>query len=332
MSQIDQEGRAPAQAHQAAMESAAEPPFREELEQVWGERWGAVDEVGRLRRVLVRQPGDELLAVREDAWDERLGALVDPEGRWYWTDRNPPDMDKVREQHQGLVDALLDEGVVVDVAEPLGGGFVKAIYARDPSITVPGGAIVGRMAVRMRRGEEPYTTRTLAGLGMPILGTITGTGTLEGGSFCKLRPGVAALGTSIRVNHEAARQLEALLALQGVELIVVPIAGYSIHIDLHFAMVDVDRALVDPTGLPYDFLVQLRELGIETIEAAPEEEWGLNLLCLKPGRVLMAEGSPRSADILSRAGVDVLTIPYDEIQKNGGGVHCSTIELVRDPA
>jgi N-dimethylarginine dimethylaminohydrolase len=329
---VEQTGRAPDQAHQAAMESAAEPPFHEELEQVWGARWGASDEVGTLRRVFLRRPGDELLAVRADAWDERLGALVDPHGRWYWTDRNPPDMEKVREQHQGLVDALLAEDVVVDVAEPLGEGFVKAIYTRDPMITVPGGAIVGRMAVRMRRGEEPQVTRELAALGMPILGTITGTGTLEGGSFTKLRPGLAAFGTSIRCNHEAARQLETLLGLIGVELIVVPIAGYSIHIDLHFAMVDVDRALVDPTGLPYDFLLKLRELGIETIEAAPGEEWGLNLLCLRPGRVLMAEGSPRSADLLSRAGIEVTTIPYDEIQKNGGGVHCSTMELVRDPA
>jgi arginine deiminase len=25
-------------------------------------------------------------------------------------------------------------------------------------------------------------------------------------------------------------------------------------------------------------------------------------------------------------------IPYDEIQKGGGGIHCSTMELVRDPA
>jgi N-dimethylarginine dimethylaminohydrolase len=113
---------------------------------------------------------------------------------------------------------------------------------------------------------------------------------------------------------------------------VVPIAGYSIHIDLHFAMVDVDRALVDPSGLPYDFLLKLHELGIETIEAAAGEEWGLNLLCLRPGRVLMAEGSPRSAELLSRAGIEVTTVPYDEIQKNGGGVHCSTMELVRDPA
>ena len=328
----EQPGSAPPQAHQAAMASAAEPPFHEELAEVWGARWGAADEVGPLRRVLVRRPGDELRAIREDAWDERMGALVDPDGRWYWTDRRPPDLDLVAEQHEGLVGALRAEGVEVDVAEPLGGGFVKAVYARDPTITVPGGAIVGRMGVRMRRGEEAHATRTLAALGVPILGTITGTGTLEGGSFVKLLPGLAALGTSIRCNHEGERQLRVLLDLIGIELIRVPVPGYSIHIDLHFAMVDAGRALIDPAGLPYDFLVTLRALGIETIQAAPDEDWGLNLLCLRPGRVLMAEGSPRSADLLDRAGVEVVTIPYDEIHKNGGGVHCSTIELVRDPA
>jgi N-dimethylarginine dimethylaminohydrolase len=301
-------------AHQAAMEGAAEPPFHEELEQVWGAAYGAHDEVGVLRRVMVRRPGEELAAIRADAWDEELGALVDPHGRWYWTGREAPDLERVAAQHAGLVEVLRGEGVEVDVLEPLGGGFVKSMYTRDPSITVPGGAIVGRMGVRMRRGEEPHVTRALAAAGMPILGTITGTGTLEGGSFTKLRPGLA------------------LLELIGVELIRVPVAGYSIHIDLHFAMVDVDRALIDPAGLPYDFLVTLRELGIHTIEAARGEEWGINLLCLRPGRVLMAEGSPRTTELLERAGIEVVTIPYDEIHKNGGGVHCSTIELVRDPA
>ena len=46
----------------------------------------------------------------------------------------------------------------------------------------------------------------------------------------------------------------------------------------------------------------------------------------------MAEGSPRTAERLARAGVEVVTVPYDEIHKNGGGVHCSTMELVREPA
>jgi N-dimethylarginine dimethylaminohydrolase len=320
----------PPDLHQTRMESAAEPPFHDELTAVWGAEWGAADEVGRLRRVLMRRPGDELAAVRADAWDEEAGALVDPDGRWYWTDREPPDLAKVRAQHAGLVSALEGEGVEVVLAEPLGEGFVKAIYARDPLVTVPGGAIIGRMAVRARRGEEAAVTREVAAAGLPILSTITGTGTLEGGSFVKLRPGLAAFGTSIRCNAEGARQLGEVLARIGWELIVVPLPGYTIHIDLHLAMVDHDRALVNAPGLPFAFLERLKAEGIETIYPDPTEAWALNALCLSPGRVLMAEGSPRTAEILDRAGVEVVTVPYDEIHKNGGGVHCSTMELLRE--
>ena len=30
--------------------------------------------------------------------------------------------------------------------------------------------------------------------------------------------------------------------------------------------------------------------------------------------------------------VEVGLVAYDELQNNGGGVHCSTMELIRDPA
>ena len=33
---------------------------------------------------------------------------------------------------------------------------------------------------------------------------------------------------------------------------------------------------------------------------------------------------------LEQRGIEVLRIPYNEIQKNGGGIHCSTMELIRD--
>ena len=46
----------------------------------------------------------------------------------------------------------------------------------------------------------------------------------------------------------------------------------------------------------------------------------------------MAQGSPRTAQRLADAGVEVVTIPYDELHPNGGGVHCSTMELIRRPA
>jgi N-dimethylarginine dimethylaminohydrolase len=318
--------------HQKAMESAAEPPFVDELEAVWGERWGASDEVGRLRRAIVRSPGEELAVITADAWDEDAQALVDPDGQWYWTDREAPRLDDVRDQHRGLIEALQREGVEVAVAEPMASGDTKAIYVRDPFVMTPRGAIVGRMGVRMRRGEEPEVTKLLANLGVPIVGTITESGTLEGGSYLKLRPDLHVLGTSIRCNQAGADQLRSLLALMGVELLVVSIPGWSIHLDLHMGLVDVDTVLVDAERLPYDFLIALQRHGFKLIEADLSEPWGINLLCLRPGRVLMADESPRNAERLDAAGIEVVTVPYGELHKNGGGIHCSTNELVRDSA
>ena len=229
--------------------------------------------------------------------------------------------------------ALEAEGVeVVEVQGPAAPHLSRPIYTRDPLCTVPGGAIIGRMAPAMRRGEEGMVARTVAAVGMPILRTIHGNGLLEGGSFVKLTPKLAAYGTSFRCNEEGARQLREVLDVLGIELLVLPMAGWSIHIDGHIGMVDVDKALVDIAGLPYWFLERLRAEGIEAIPCPAGEEWAINSLALRPGRVLMCEGYPHARDALERRGVEVVTIPYDEIQKGGGGVHCSTMELVREPA
>jgi N-dimethylarginine dimethylaminohydrolase len=313
----------------------AEPAFESPAQQrlVWGDEWGARDEVGRLRRVLVRVPGDEYARVRADCWDERAQALVDPAGGWYWESRDPPDVERVQRQHAGLLDVLAAEGVdVVRVAGPAPAHLSRPVYTRDPLCTVPGGAIVGRMAPAMRRGEERMVARTVAALGMPILRTIHGTGLLEGGSFVKLTPRLAVYGTSIRCNEEGARQLREVLDVLGIELLVLPLGGFSIHVDGHLGMVDVDKALVDVAGLPYWFLDRLQREGIEAVPCPPGEEWAINSLALRPGRVLMCDGCPRAREALERRGVEVVTIPYEEVQKGGGGIHCSTMELVRDPA
>ena len=55
------------------------------------------------------------------------------------------------------------------------------------------------------------------------------------------------------------------------------------------------------------------------------------LLALGPRRVLMAEASPRLAQRLRDAGVELRTVAYGEVQRNGGGVRSSTMELLRDP-
>ncbi|MGH3021952.1 MAG: dimethylarginine dimethylaminohydrolase family protein [Gaiellaceae bacterium] len=286
--------------------------------------------MGRLRAVLMRRPGPELERIRADRWDPAVQALVDPEEGWYWESDQPPDLARVEEQYDGLVAALEAEGVEVHFAEPIAPRFSKAMYTRDPLLTVPGGAVIGRLAPHMRRGEEQSITRAVASLGIPILRTTTGTGLVEGGSFVKLTPTTAAFGTSIRCNDEGARQLEETLRRMGIELLVCPLSGFSIHLDGAFAMVDVDKALVHAPGVPYWFLERLSELGIEAIWCHPDELWAINSLALSPGRLLMCDGYPYTAERLERRGIDVIPIPYSEIQKNGGGIHCSTMELIRD--
>src|SRR5918999_3576750 len=323
---------APESYHQSLFPPEPDPPFHDPAEQetVWGAIWGSVDEVSQLRSVLMRRPGAEFEEIRADAWDPAAGALVDPERRWYWTSEHAPDLALVQEQYDGLVAALEGEGVEVHFADPIEPRFGKAMYMRDPLLSVPGGVVVGRMGPRMRRGEEASVTRAAAALGVPILRTITGTGLVEGGSFAKLTPNVAAFGVSIRCNEEGARQLGEVLQPLGIEILVVPLAGFSIHLDGHFAMVDRDKALVDAAGLPYWFLERLRELGIEALWCHPEERWAVNLLAIRPGKVLMPAECSRTAELLEQRGIEVVPIRYDEIQKNGGSIHCSTLEIRRD--
>jgi N-dimethylarginine dimethylaminohydrolase len=318
--------------HQSLFPPLPEPPFEdvEERVRVWGERWGANSEVGPLRAVLMRRPGAEFERIVAERWEPALGALVDQNAGWYWESEEPPDVALVHEQYEGLLELLRTEGVEVHLAEAAPERCSKAMYTRDPLLTLPGGAVVGRLAPRMRRGEERGVTQAVASLGMPILRTIVGTGLVEGGSFAKLTPKVAAFGTSIRCNDEGARQLEDVLRYHAIELVVVPMAGFSIHLDGAFAMVDVDKALVDARDLPHSFIARLRELGIEAIWCHPDETWAINSLAVRPGRVVMCDGYPYTAERLERRGVEVLRIAYDEIQKNGGGIHCSTIELIRE--
>lgn len=316
-----------------ALGPEAEPGFFEpsELSGNWGRMWGASDEVSQLRTVLMRRPNQGLRRITAEHWDEDLEACVAPDGTGYWYDRKSPNWERVVAQHNGYVQALQREGVEVVMAPELSETFTKSLYTRDPLVTVPGGAIVLRLAPRMRRGEEQSITQTVASQGMPILGTLSGNAIAEGGSFVKLRSDLAAFGTSIRCNAEGARQLRRHLEGVGIRLIDVALPGYLIHIDGGMVMIDHDLALIDSRRLPYTFIEELHRLGIETVEVPIGENWAVNSLTVAPRRLIMGAHLRRSADLLAdRYGVEVIPVEYDEIEKNGGSLHCSTMELQRD--
>ncbi len=263
---------------------------------------------------------------------ESIGSFGDLEEGWYFQSETIPELADIQAHHDGLVRTLRDEGVEVFMLEGVSGNRFKSCYTRDSSFAVKGGAIVGRLAARMRRGEELPVTRTLAGLGMPILRTIHGTGLMEGGSFAWINSKNAVIGRSIRVNDGGVAQVAEVLNRQGVELSVADLSGYLIHIDAAFLMINVDLALIDASRLPYSFIQKLEALKVRTIEISPEDDgWIVNGLAVRPGRVIMPHGlSQRTREALDRNDIDVVELPYDNMHPNGGGIHCSTCPLVRD--
>jgi len=319
-----------------AFPSHAEPAFESAAQQteVWGQAWGCDSDVGRLRKVLMHRPGSEFDIIDPSQRLEELGSFGDAEGQtWYWRGDVIPSLAEQQEQHDQLTAALRAEDVDVVALNRCAPGRHKTVYTRDSAIAVKGGAIVTRLGPIVRRGEEASVTETLAALGMPILRTIHGTGLMEGGSFVWLNPRTAAIGRSSRVNEEGTRQVEEVLAAQGVELLRVDLTGYRLHIDGALVMIDVDTAIINPTQLPYWFLERLTEMGIRTIEIHPDDAAGtVNCLALRPGRVLMQAGlSPRTADTLDKLGIEIVPIDYDKLFLGGGGIHCSTAPLVREP-
>lgn len=329
----DDDGVQPENYYQRLFPPEPTPEFHhpDELVRTWGRRWGAADEVGRLRTVLVRRPNFTALSTAtEDLWDTAARAYVDPAGRWYWRDPKLPDLERAAQQHAGLIAALRAEDIEVVEAPELPDELSSSVFTRDPLVTVPGGAIIARLAPRMRRGEEPSIARTVADLGMPILGTIAGSGLVEGGSFVKLRPDLAVFGLSIRCNPEGARQLAVLMEPIGMELIRLELPGYTIHVDGQLHMVDNDLAIANTHRLPYSFLRRLDALGVKVITPHPQEQYACNALTVRPRRLLFPAHCGRTADRLAAEGVEIVPVDYDEILKKGGGIHCSTMELVRD--
>lgn len=316
------------------IQGQGEPTFEDPAMQeiVWGNVWGLNNDVGRLRKVLVHRPGIEWDVMKTGgAYVPEIDALLGPHDMWYWKGRERPDIPKAQAQHDNLTGALKAEGVeIIEVLDPLS-HLTKTIYTRDTAIIVKGGAVLCRFGIDYRRGEELPVMRTLAEIGMPILHTIHGKGLMEGGSFLWLNQTAAAVSIGHRSNHEGARQLGEVLKTLGVELLWVDNTGYGLHIDGSLVMLKPDLAMAFVNDLPWWFLDRLKEMGIHILDAVEGDGWqSVNCLAVSPGRVIMPASAERSAGKLIKAGIEVIPIEYDEIPKGGGGIHCSTLPLVRD--
>lgn len=316
----------------------AKPAFEDPEMQtrVWGRPWGVSNDVGTLKTILMHRPGNEIKVITADKYDPNIDALIDNEEQWYFRSDKEPNLPGMQREHDALVKLLKEHGVEVVYVDG-GNRDPNAMFVRDMGMVINGGLIISRMGPvgkeygTGRRGEEAYITKKIAQIGMPILHTIHGEGLMEGGSFCLLDEKHAAIGLSHRGNRCGADQVRNVLSVQGIDLVEIPLVGFSMHLDGAVVMIDHDKALINIERLPYWFIDHLKGLNIEPIQADFRDAvLAVNCIAISPGKVIMDELAPWTAEKISKSGLEILPISYKECRKHGGGIHCSTLPLVRE--
>jgi N-dimethylarginine dimethylaminohydrolase len=214
---------------------------------------------------------------------------------------------------------------------------MDSIYCRDASIATDKGMIICNMGKAARINEPPAEKKVFDFYGIPVLGTITAPGTLEGGDVAWLDKHTLAAGHSYRTNEEGIKQLTTLVKPLGVDVIPVSLPHYKGPCDVFHLMsilspVDSDLAVVYSPLMPIAFRNYLLKRGFQLVDVTDGEfeSMGCNVLALAPRECLMLDGNPKTKAALENAGCNVTVYKGTEISvKGGGGPTCLTRPIGR---
>jgi dimethylargininase len=246
---------------------------------------------------------------------------------------HPVDLALAQAEHDRFVDVLASLGPRVhrletELPSP------DLVYTFDPLLVSDAGAIPLRPGKVNRLPEPAALEAWTQAAGIPTAGRITAPGTIEGGDTFWLRPDLLCIGRTLRTNAAGVEQLAAIVG-GDVRVFDVPYwrgSAELIHLLSVISPVADDLAVVFLPLLPVGLWALLADLGIRTI-TVPEEEFGTlgcNVLAVRPGVVIVADGNPATAAALASAGCEVHPYPATEIGINGsGGPTCMTRPILR---
>jgi N-dimethylarginine dimethylaminohydrolase len=300
-------------------------------------------EYGRLRRVLMHAPGDELNLIKPASYHKYLF-------------EDAIDAVEFRRQHEELVETLRGEGVDVVLLEsllhssPLFGLTEKSpnlVYIRDTNTVTLQGNIGMRMRSPARRQEPRIVATALRRLDLGRLMEIKPPGTMEGGDLIFLDQDTLLVGIGNRTNWAGLRQLQERTRGQGLRtLIAVRLPPWVTHLDGTMMIIDQDLAIVHREALNKPAMVfeegeppkqrnpfsVLRNCGFRLVEVTAYERQrrATNVITLGHKKLVGYSGNIRVRNMLTKEGVDFIEADGSELLRGGGGPRCMTAPLERE--
>ena len=233
-------------------------------------------------------------------------------------DIGAPDYDGMIRAHDAYVAALLSTGADVRVLDPIE-AFPDAQFVEDTALCLPQGAILMHPGAPSRVGEVQEMAPHLIEIYTDIR-SIQGGGHIEGGDILVTGREIL-VGLSDRTNAAGVAELETIAHDWGhtVRTVITP-PGV-----LHFK---TDCSLMDP-----ETILSTRKLdasgcfdGYRVLHVPDGEEAAANAIRFND-LVIMADGFPRTAEMLFRAGFKVVAIDNTDCAKLDGGMSCLSLRF-----
>jgi dimethylargininase len=228
--------------------------------------------------------------------------------------RVPLDVVRARAQHRMYEETLTSLGCTV-TRLAAGDDMPDSVFIEDTAVVLPDVAIITRPGAESRRGETDAVAEVLAQLRPLVL--MTPPATLDGGDVLVVRRTIF-VGRTARTNAAGVEQLREAAMPFGYDVIPVEPRG-CLHLKSAVTALDEHTVLINPAWVSADSLA-----GFTCLEVDPSEPGAANVLSLS-GRVVCAAAYPRTADRLSRAKFEIVTVEADELAKAEGALTCCSV-------
>lgn len=287
-------------------------------------QYGAQSMTAPIRRVVMRSAASAMAGADRVRWHYGPGF----------------DASRAAAQHAALAGLVAASGATIEWLPDVEDGLADSVFTHDPSLMTDHGAIILAMGKALRRPEPALHEAAYRRLGIPILGRIEDPGQVEGGDCVWVDARTLAVGRGVRTNEAGIRQLAAILAPFGVEVLGYDLPLWQgeeacLHLMSVISPLADDLALVHPPLLPVAFFQLLRNRGIRLVAGDPAEfaashGLSLNVLPTAPREVIAVAGFPRTAAAMEAAGCKVATFEADALCiACEGGPTCLTRPILR---
>lgn len=233
-------------------------------------------------------------------------------------DSGQPDLDVFVQHHRDYIEALESTGAEITVLEALE-EYPDSVFIEDDALCLPEGAVVMRPGAPSRLGEAALVAPVLAKFYSEVK-AIRGQGFVEGGDILTTEREIL-VGQSARTDSAGIEELQKLVAPWGYSVREVHTPAGVLHFKTDCSLLDEETILSTPR-LDASGCFE----GYDVIHTAEGEEACANTIRFNE-LVIMPDGFPGTAEILSARGYNIRLVGNTEAAKLDGGMSCLSLRF-----